>query len=404
MKRVLFVDDEPLILDGLRRMLHSMRQEWAMQFADSGASALEHLAQEPCDVVVSDMRMPGMNGAQLLSEVKRLYPDVVRIVLSGHAETDLVMQAFGITQQYISKPCDPQTLRQTVDRALALKQRLYNDNVRLVIGRMGALPNLPGVYQELVACLKSPDASLAQVSRIIASDIGMTAGILKVVNSAYFSLPKPMATIERALTLLGLKTVMALTLEHGLFCGRPAMLAVPGFSLEQLRRRSLATAAVARTLAAQEKVTEALTDEAFITGMLHDMGQLVLASGMPDRYGEVSALARERGLAWHVAESEILQTTHAEAGAYLLGLWGFPNPVVEAVLFHPAPSQAPTPGWGLPGLIHVAAAMAAHPGVTDPDDPTLGLEPGYLDELGLKDRWPAWRDACNAALTGEPVQ
>lgn len=402
MKQVLFVDDEPMILDGLRRMLRGMRQEWEMHFAESGPAALELLARGPFDVVISDMCMPGMNGAELLAEIKRLYPDIIRLVLSGHAETDVVMQAFGVTQQYLAKPCDQQTLRGTVDRALTLKQRLNNDSVKRVVGSIDALPSLPVVYQELVACLKSPDASLAEVGRIISGDVGMTVGILKVVNFAYFGLPKPLAAIERAVAFLGLETVMALTLEHGLFGGGQDLPAIPGFSLDQLRRSSLATAAVARVLARQETVTEHLTDEAFITGVLHDMGQLVLVSGMPERYGKVGELAQSKGLAWHEAEQELLQTTHAEAGAYLLGLWGFPNPVVEAVLFHTAPSQAPTQGWGLPGLIHVSCSLAAHPEVADPDDPILGLEPGYLEGLDLKDRWPAWQEACRPMLAGSP--
>lgn len=210
-----------------------------------------------------------------------------------------------------------------------------------------------------------------------------------------------LANFHTSLWQLGLLlAIMALTLEHSLFGGGQAMAAIPGFSLDQLRRSSLATAAVARVLARQESVTEELGDEAFITGVLHDMGQLVLASGMPERYGEVGALAQSKGLAWHEAEQELLQTTHAEAGAYLLGLWGFPNPLVEAVLFHAAPGQAPTPGWGLPGLIHVSSSLAAHPEVADPDDPILGLEPGYLEGLGLKGRWPAWQEACKAALGG----
>lgn len=404
MNRVLFVDDEPLVLEGLRRMLRGMRQEWQMEFSESGAAALELVVHEPCDVVVSDMRMPGMNGAQLLTEIKRLRPDVIRVVLSGHAETDAVMQAFGVAQQYLTKPCDQQTLRQTVDRALGLKQRLQNDAVKRAVGSLDSLPTLPAVYQQLVTCLQSPDASLVDVGRIISGDVGMTASILKVVNSAYFGLGKPIKTIDNAVVFLGLSTVMALTLEHGLFGGGQAMPAIPGFSLDDLRRHSLATAAAARVIAGEEAGTENLTDEAFVTGVMHDMGRLVLALSMPERYGEVAALVGSQGLAWHEAERELLQATHAEAGAYLLGLWGFPNTVVEGVLFHPAPGQAPSQGWGLPGIMHVAAAMAARPGATDADDPALGLEPGYLEKLGLKDRWAAWHEACRPVLAGSAAR
>ncbi len=400
MQRILFVDDEPRILDGLRRMLRGLRQEWDMHFAESGAAALELLAQQPFEVLVTDMRMPGMSGAELLARVKELHPDVVRIVLSGHAERDAVMQTFGVSQQYLTKPSDQATVQRAVNRALVLRERLASPHIKQVLGGMSGLPALPSVYQELVACLKSPDVSLGEVGRIIGSDVGMTAAILKIVNSAYFGLPRPLATIERAVAFLGLDTVMSLTLEHGLFGSGEALIAVPGLNGDELRRRSLKIAAVARVLAKQEEVTRECGDEAFLAGVLHDFGMLLLASGLPERYAQVGTLAQSRPLPWEEAEREVLQTTHAEAGAYLLGLWGFEDSLIEAVLFHATPGQAPTPEWGLAGLVHVASAMVAHPQLTDPDDPALGLEPGYLARLGLRDRWPAWHEACAGVLSG----
>ena len=400
MKSILFVDDEPRILDGLRRMLRGMRGEWDMHFAESGAAALELLAQAPFEVLVTDMRMPGMTGGELLVKVKQLYPDVVRIVLSGHADTEAAMQTFGVTQQYLVKPCDQATLQRTVNRALALRERLNSQHIRAVVGGISNLPTLPAAYQELVTCLRLPNSSLADVGRIIGSDVSMTASILKVVNSAYFGLQKPLATIERAVAFLGLETIMALTLDHGLFgSGQP----VPGLDADELRRRSLKTAAVARILARHDNLADSMVDEAFLAGMLHDLGKLVLATSFPERYGEVGKLARSMNLPWHEAEQQILQATHAEAGAYLLGLWGFPDSLLEAVLYHACPGQAHIREWGLAGIVHVACSMALHPEVNDPDDPALGLETGYLADLGLRDRWPAWKKACQGVLEGSLV-
>ena len=86
MKRILFVDDEEMVLQGLQRMLRSLRREWDMTFVESGAKALELMAEQPFDVVVSDMLMPGMTGAELLNEVMKRYPRTVRLILSGHAD------------------------------------------------------------------------------------------------------------------------------------------------------------------------------------------------------------------------------------------------------------------------------------------------------------------------------
>lgn len=398
--KILFVDDETRILDGLRRLLRNLRGEWDMHFAESGSKALELMEIHTMDVVVSDMRMPGMSGAELLAKVRTLYPDTIRIVLSGHAETDAVMQAFGITQQYLTKPCDQQLIQRTVQRALALKSQVGIQAAKNAMGSLASLPALPAVYQQLVACLKAPDATLADVAAIISDDIAMTVAILKIVNSAYFGLSRPITTIDRAVSFLGLDAIMALVLEHGLFGTGRALPAVPGFDPQLLRRQSLRTAAIARRIAREEPSTKDLEDDAFLAGILHHVGKLSLAAALPDRYIEVGQLSTRHGLRWREAERQVLQTTHAEVGAYLLGLWGFQDSMVEAVLFHDNPGQAPTSEWGLPGIVHVASVMAASPQLANLDDPQLGIEAGYLEHRGLADHWPVWREACREILDG----
>ncbi|MEO7650489.1 MAG: response regulator, partial [Bryobacteraceae bacterium] len=105
MKQLLFVDDEPKVLEGLKRSLRPMREDWNMSFVTSGAEALQTLEQAPFDVIVSDMRMPVMDGAQLLNEVRQRFPQVVRIVLSGQSDKELIYQSIAATHQYLDKPC-----------------------------------------------------------------------------------------------------------------------------------------------------------------------------------------------------------------------------------------------------------------------------------------------------------
>jgi DNA-binding NtrC family response regulator len=108
--RVLFVDDEPNMLSALRRLLSPQRNRWDMTFVGNGASALDVLERESFNVVVSDMRMPGMDGAALLREVQRLYPAVYRVVLSGYAEPEATSRVMQVAQQFLAKPCDPSDL------------------------------------------------------------------------------------------------------------------------------------------------------------------------------------------------------------------------------------------------------------------------------------------------------
>ena len=126
MIRVLFVDDEPRVLGGLRRMLRPMRHEWQMEFAQGGPEALDALAEQSFDVIISDMRMPGMDGGELLTEVMRRYPETVRIMLSGQSNKETVLRSVGPTHQYLAKPCDPELLKRVIARAYALRHASPN--------------------------------------------------------------------------------------------------------------------------------------------------------------------------------------------------------------------------------------------------------------------------------------
>ncbi len=402
MTRILFIDDESKVLEGMGRMLRSMRNEWEMAFAESGEAALQVLhewknAHKPFDVVISDMRMPGMDGAELLARVKEISPDSIRLILSGHSDTGSIMKTVGNAHQYLSKPCDPKVLKRTITHAFALRTLLRDERLQQVVSQIDHLPSLPAVYQEVMACLRKPDASLADVAKVIGKDVAMTATLLKLVSSAFFGLSKPVSSVERAVSFLGLDTLITLVLVEGIFRESPPITA-PGFSIDNLWRHSLETASAARIIAGQQGLDKATIDDAFLAGMLHDIGKLVLAQSVPDRYGEVVQKSGNRFVA--SVEQEILQTTHADVGAYLLGIWGLTDAVVEAVAFHESPGTAPTEGLGLPAIVHAADRLVHFPEQTDPDCEELGLDTRCLDEFGMRERWPVWQAAWSAHLAG----
>jgi len=399
--RVIFVDDEPRVLEGLKRMLRPKRNEWQMTFVGSAQAALDALKTEPCEVVVTDMRMPGMSGAELLEVVQREYPDTIRLILSGQAETESVMKALGVSHQFLSKPCDAEILQGTIARAFTLRDLAGNPAVKTLVARIDKLPTLPATYQKLVECLKSPDADMDDVAQIIARDPSMSARLLKVVNSAYFGLAKPVAEVARAGTLLGLDRLMSLVLGQGLFAGGDAP-QVPGFSLEALWSHSLATATAAHRIAIDEGLDKEQVAAAFLAGMLHDIGKLVLAIGVPGEYARVLEMARGRPGSERELEALELQATHTDVGAYLVGLWGLPNNIAEAIAFHEDPAQSIGP-FGLPGIVHVADRIAHHPGIGNPHDPELHLNVAYLEANDRGDRWNEWRAMCAGAMAqGSP--
>ena len=400
--RVLFVDDEPRVLEGLKRMLRPKRNEWQMTFVGSAAEALTTLKKEPCEVVVTDMRMPGMNGAELLEVVQREYPDTIRLILSGQAETESVMKALGVSHQFLSKPCDAEVLQGTISRAFALRDLAGSEQVKTLVARINKLPTLPTSYQKLVEVLRSPNSSIEDVADVISTDPAMTARLLKLVNSAYFGLQKPVADVARAGALLGLDRIMALVLGQGIFsdCEAPK---VEGFSMEELWQHSVSTAAAAHRIAMAEKLDRDVVAAAFLAGMLHDIGKLVLAMGLPEQYAKVLKLAAS-GRPGDLQQTEMLElrASHTDVGAYLVGLWGLPNTIAEAIAYHEDPAQSRSSAFGLPAIVHAADRLAYRPDITDPRSPDLALNVAYFEKHGRLDRWSDWREAV-ATASGSPL-
>jgi putative nucleotidyltransferase with HDIG domain len=385
--RIVFVDDELHILQAMGRTFHGMRNEWNMEFLSSGAAALESLAKAPADVIVSDMRMPGMDGWQLLAEVKKLYPQTVRLVLSGHADPSSVMLAVGTAQLYLAKPCEGGCLKAAIVQTQMLRQLLSSDRLALLVGEVGMLPSAPTAFQEILVCLQNPAASLTDAAQIIGRDAAMTANIMKLVNSAFFGSRRPITTIDRAVAYLGMDTLGALVLGHSVFQSGVAT-GIDGFSLEQLWQHSEQTAAAARAIAFSENLSAAKADEAFLAGVLHDVGKVVFAT-------KAAALPNDTSAVDIVAQME---AHHAEVGAYLLGLWGFPNSIVEAVAFHHTPSQASEKGFGLSGIVHVADRLV-HLRSENPSASIVpGLQPEYLAGLGLEYCLPKWSAAVESLI------
>jgi HD-like signal output (HDOD) protein len=392
MRKILFVDDEPKVLDGLRRMLRPMRHEWEMDFAEGGQAALEILSECPFDVVVSDMRMPGMDGAQLLSEVRNRSPQTVRIILSGHSDHEMIMKSVGPAHQYLSKPCDPETLKGTVGRACALRDLLTNDALQLLVADIQSLPTLPSLYTKLVQELESPDASIKAIGEIISQDVGMTAKILQMVNSSFFGLRRHVSNAADAASLLGVDTIRALVLSIQVF-SQFHRIRTRSFTLESLWSHCTEIGILAKSIAKAEGQNQQLADEAFTAGLLHETGRLVLAASLPEKYQKAEELMRAEHILLADAEREVFGASHTEIGAYLLGLWGLPNSIVEAVAFHLNPSQCPAQQFSPLTAVHVAHQLKSRRTTTNMEEeltPPLDLE--YLKILNLTDRLTSWQE------------
>jgi putative nucleotidyltransferase with HDIG domain len=393
--RILFVDDEPNVLQGLQRMLRPMRAEWQMGFASSGPEALEALAKEPFDVIVSDMRMPGMDGADLLSAVMQKYPKMIRFILSGHSDREMILKSVGPTHQFLTKPCSAENLKAALLKATALLELLVNETLLNTVSQMKSLPSLPTLYSQIMKELQQPGASIKQVGEIIAQDVGMTAKILQLVNSAFFGLPRHISSPSQAVGLLGLDTVRALVLSIQVF-SEFEKTNIESFLIEALWQHSVNVSQCANHIARAVKVEKKSIDDGLMAGLLHDVGKLVLSVNFPDKYPDALGLARSEGLQLWQAEREIFGASHAEVGAYLMGLWGLPDAIVEALAYHHRPSECPCSSFSSLTTVHVANYFDHADGMREKGIPESQPDMEYLRKIGMADQFPVWREICRA--------
>ena len=394
---ILYVDDEKVFHNGVRRMLESKLEVWNLTFVRTGEEALEELKKKSFDIVVTDMRLPGIDGATLLQNVKTLYPDTIRIILSGFSEQSMMLRSVGAAHQHLSKPFSANGLIDTISRTIALKRVLEGENIQKVVSRIETLPSLPDVYEELMEEMEREFPSTDKIVRIINRDIGMTAKILQVINSAFFGLRRSVTDVGEAVGLLGTDMIKALTLSVGIF-SRMKVDKIYRNKLNSLWQHSMEVGLTARAIAEHEG--SICVEEAFTAGFLHDVGTLVLMLNLPDSFDEVNRLCSEDGTYRIEAEKQIYGTTHGAIGAYLLGLWGMPWNMVEAVAFYDRPSKHAYKSFRPLTALHLAHYLCRNKN-DSLEEIAKRLDLEYLDQIGAREKIPEWFDLYHSMLAKE---
>ncbi len=391
MKRILFVDDEPRILTGLRRMLRGLRREWEMVFAGSGAEALDQCAPSPFDVIVTDARMPNMEGAELLAEVRRRHPDTVRVILSGQCSRESVLQCVGVAHQFLSKPCDAETLKTTVRRVCALRDRFRDGEARQAVSRIQSLPSQPSVQAQLAESVESTAASVEDVADVIGRDVAMCAKIVQLVSSGFFGTPQRVTDAARAASLLGVDTIRGIV-ACGVFSGDAEEIGEE--ELRALNEHSLVVADAAAKVAATVTDDRKVIDGARLAGKLHAVGELALPSQrgrcLPVSNVREGRFPDEPGLGGDDAAGA---SAAPNPGGYQMALWGLPDPVVQAISYHGAPGVCLDQTFGPLTAVHVAHALVEPPaGRRDAGAASIDLD--YLQRTGHADDLDRWRELC----------
>ncbi len=363
--QVMFVDDEPRVLSGIERALMMTDEDWGCRFVHSGQEALAMLEDLPADVVVSDMRMPFMDGAELLRQVRERWPSTIRIILSGYSDADATLRMLDVAHQFVAKPCDSTALLGTVENAMRIRAMCTDPCVLDVVGRVSRLPAAPKVFTELCRMMADPDSNTHHIAELLGSDPALSAKILQLANSAYFARGNPVHDVGQAIARLGLNNVRLLVLASQVFADGQE-----GSLIETLQHRALLTCHLATEIALQMGAAKSPAPAA---ALLAQVGLTI-----PElRDNDVVGLTTACNTPLYVA-----------VGAYLLAMWGLPMEIVNAVADHRNPGRCAVSDFDATGVVHVATSLAQ------------GEAPdfAYLEKVGVADKWPEWQALLNNSV------
>ena len=389
-KHILLVDEDELVLKSLTRSLRKLPGEWQVHYAEGVFTASDILADVPIDILISEIRLAGDNGRMLLETAREVRPQAARIILTGQVDPNAIFQFYGLAHQLLAKPWDNKVLIETIQRSYLVRGLLANPHMQAILNQIDNLPTIPEVYLELERQLKAEDISLADISSSVIRDPSLTVKIMQIVNSPYYGLPLKVVDPEKAVGLLGIDFLKGILLASGLFqtdaqAGKHTAL------IDRLWEHSIHTSSIIKQIAKMESLEGDIADTSAIAGLLHDVGKIILGVHFPDEAAAVYQLVQERKLPRWKAELKVLGTTHAEVGAYLLGLWGMPIDLLQAILCHHQPILQNHNGINPQVLLHAANAIVNAQDAGDCRGRLQDLDYDFFRRSNLTDRLSRWQ-------------
>lgn len=391
-KNILFVDDNENVINGIQRQLRPYREQWQLFFANSGAQALQLMAQQPIDLIVSDMMMPEMRGDKLLNIVSEHYPGTVRMILSGDADEETLKNGLEVAHQYLSKPCSSEILREAISQIFKIQACLRNPRIVAGVGDANQLPSLPRIYQELNAVIADENTSARDIAQIFASDMVLSAKLLQLVNSPYFGLNRVVSSLTDAINLIGLKKLNNLVLSVHVKTSFPVSNPETEHYMEYLWQDSGRVSELARLIALSEDQQEDRPDQAYLGGLLHNMGLLIFLSRGGDKLQTLMGQLKATDIPAAELETAIFGFTRSEAAAYVLSLWKIPPRIIEAILLQNTPNDTAYDGVNALTAVHVAACLLKPSEKSGCDrlfEMTLDIP--YLQRINKLERLPGWQ-------------
>lgn len=382
-KTILFVDDEQQVLDGIRRMLYSKANEWQMTFVNSGKTALECLKNQAFDLVIADMRMPEMTGAELLQQIKEHYPNTARYILSGNSNQDMIMSNTAPADHFLAKPCQTEDLINAIYQGLKLEKRFDSQKTKSIVSNLTYLPRTPAIYTEFINVFSNPLGTPSTLADLLSNKTIMAEQILQILNSSFFEFHPPYTRLHQGARYLLHAGIQGITLMSEFFSDFSAQ-EKANFNLLNIYQHSVLTGLMAGKILETMTEDPMLIDRAIIAGMLHDIGITLLIRHDPVRYQKVLAgKPKNEGTLTHL-ENLHFGCQHAEIGSHLIYLWDLAPSIIDAITYHHSPrfsaskTISPLTGVHIANALDLAFSDSKNNFVTQPE-----LDPAYLSSVGL---------------------
>ncbi|WP_086932417.1 HDOD domain-containing protein [Agarilytica rhodophyticola] len=378
--KILFVDDEQMILDGIERNLFD--SDWEVEVACGGEEALEMLADEDFDVIVSDMLMPKINGVELLSEASKIQPHLVKIVLSGHADQDMSMQAGFVAHQWLDKPCDEKVLMETLSHIEEGLANQPNHSIKKAVSNANVLPTPPVTFTKIKKILSNDGENLDGVADLISQDTPLTAKVLQLTNSSFFSRGKTIYDVREAIVRLGVELVNSIVLLTETYANLPNNKDIN--FIEEQEKCLLISSLVVHMVSPEQR------EAAILTALLHQIGKLLLLQVFPEKAEQYSGILKANSYSeLKELEEEVFDTNHGKVGAYLLFLWGFPDEIVEGVAKHQDKEHLINSDFGISAAVFLSHMLIERKKIDD----------DFVEELKITESLSKWEKIANQILS-----
>lgn len=341
--KIIFVDDEQMILNGIKRVF--FRSKWDVKYANSGAEALDILKTFSADFIVSDMCMPGMNGADLLENVCKLYPSTVRIVLSGDANPELSVRASYVAHQWYNKPYSPDVLKEELENIYSIRNGLPYKEIKRIVGQVTSLPSIPEVYIKIKSVLDDDTITMKDISLIISENVSLTAKILQVANSSFFITGSKVTSIENAITRLGINVICNIVAVTEIYANFQES---PSEYYNEILQRGLKTAKLAASI-----VDKSISEITMLSGLLHNIGELIFCQINPSNM-DIYIKERIIGADNSELESRLFKINSIQIASYLLHLWHFPYDIIEHITLQNTPEKLIKNNFGSAAAVYVS--------------------------------------------------